>query len=55
LSPGPGFGLIVHHTDAEREYASDRKAEFGRLDRACAPCVRLTGTQRTRYLKNRML
>ena len=26
------FGLIVHHTDAEREYAYDRKASFGRLD-----------------------
>jgi hypothetical protein len=31
---GPRFGLIVHHTDAEREYADDRKSEFGRLDRA---------------------
>ena len=30
----PRFGLIVHHTDAEREYAYDRKTEFGRLDRA---------------------
>ncbi len=27
-----GFGLIVHHTDAEREYAYDRKSHFGRLD-----------------------
>ena len=26
------FGLIVHHTDAEREYAYDRYADFGRLD-----------------------
>ena len=26
------FGLIVHHTDAEREYAYDRHAHFGRLD-----------------------
>jgi hypothetical protein len=31
---GPRFGLIVHHTDAEREYAYDRKSEIGRLDRA---------------------
>jgi phosphoserine phosphatase len=28
-----GFGLYVHHTDAEREYAYDRKTPFGRLDR----------------------
>jgi len=28
------FGLIVHHTDAEREYAYDRKSHFGRLDKA---------------------
>ena len=28
----PRFGLIVHHTDAEREYAYDRDTEFGRLD-----------------------
>ncbi|SIO60460.1 Phosphoserine phosphatase [Singulisphaera sp. GP187] len=32
--PGPRFGLIVHHTDAEREYAYDRKANVGRLVRA---------------------
>jgi hypothetical protein len=34
LSPGKRFGLIVHHTDAEREYAYDRKSSFGKLDRA---------------------
>ena len=28
------FGLIVHHTDAEREYAYDRQSAFGRLDTA---------------------
>ncbi len=33
-APGPRFGLIVHHTDAQREYAYDRKSSFGRLDRA---------------------
>src|SRR5262245_27767093 len=32
--PGPRFGLIVHHTDAEREYAYDRGSYFGRLERA---------------------
>jgi haloacid dehalogenase-like hydrolase len=31
---GRRFGLIVHHTDAEREYAYDRQSEFGRLDKA---------------------
>lgn len=28
------MGAIVHHTDAEREYAYDRKSSFGRLDKA---------------------
>jgi hypothetical protein len=31
---GARFGLIVHHTDAEREYAYDRDTHFGRLDKA---------------------
>jgi len=31
--PGAHFGLIVHHDDAEREYAYDRKSPVGRLDR----------------------
>ncbi|QJE98820.1 HAD family hydrolase [Luteolibacter luteus] len=31
---GPRFGLIVHHTDAEREYAYDRDSHFGKLDKA---------------------
>ncbi len=31
---GPRFGLIVHHTDAEREYAYDRKSPVGRLAKA---------------------
>jgi hypothetical protein len=31
---GVRFGLLVHHTDAEREYAYDRDTEFGRLDKA---------------------
>ncbi len=30
---GPRFGLIVHHTDAEREYAYDRKSALARLDK----------------------
>jgi phosphoglycolate phosphatase-like HAD superfamily hydrolase len=31
---GPRLGLIVHHTDAEREYAYDRESHIGKLDRA---------------------
>jgi len=31
---GARFGLIVHHTDAEREYAYDRQSAVGRLDKA---------------------
>jgi len=34
---GPGgrrLGLIVHHNDAEREYAYDRNVSLGRLDKA---------------------
>jgi phosphoserine phosphatase len=34
LGAGPGFGLIVHHTDAEREFAYDRQSSFGHLDKA---------------------
>jgi hypothetical protein len=30
---GPRFGLYVHHTDAEREWAYDRKSSIGRLDK----------------------
>ncbi|AXA44646.1 HAD family hydrolase [Rhizobium leguminosarum] len=28
------LGMLVHHTDEEREYAYDRNTEFGRLDKA---------------------
>jgi hypothetical protein len=31
---GARFGLIVHHTDADREYAYDRDSHVGRLDKA---------------------
>ncbi|MCP4775892.1 MAG: haloacid dehalogenase-like hydrolase [Planctomycetaceae bacterium] len=31
---GPRFGLIVHHTDAQREAAYDRESSIGRLDKA---------------------
>jgi hypothetical protein len=32
--PGARLGLIVHHTDAGREYAYDRQSAVGRLDKA---------------------
>lgn len=31
---GPGFAMIVHHTDADREVAYDRKSAIGKLDKA---------------------
>lgn len=32
--PGARFGLLVHHTDGEREFAYDRHSPFGKLDKA---------------------
>ena len=34
VGAGPRLGLIVHHTDAEREWAYDRTSHIGRLARA---------------------
>ena len=31
---GPRFGMIVHHTDAAREWAYDRDSHIGRLSAA---------------------
>ncbi|MBI4893830.1 MAG: haloacid dehalogenase-like hydrolase [Acidobacteria bacterium] len=31
---GPRFGMIIHHTDAEREWAYDRESHIGKLDKA---------------------
>ncbi len=31
---GPRFMALVHHTDAEREWAYDRKSDIGKLDKA---------------------
>jgi hypothetical protein len=31
---GPRFMAIVHHTDAEREWAYDSESSIGRLDKA---------------------
>lgn len=40
-SPRPGFGLIVHHTDGEREYAYDAKPKSsGKLVEALADAPR---------------
>jgi phosphoserine phosphatase len=30
---GARFGMIIHHTDAEREFAYDRESHIGKLDR----------------------
>jgi hypothetical protein len=32
-APAPTLGLVVHHTDAEREYAYDRASPVGRLSK----------------------
>ena len=42
---GPRFCLLVHHTDAEREWAYDRKSHIGQLDKGLdeAPAQRLDG------------
>jgi phosphoglycolate phosphatase-like HAD superfamily hydrolase len=34
LNSGPRLGMIVHHTDAEREWAYDSASPVGRLDKA---------------------
>jgi hypothetical protein len=31
---GPRFAGLVHHTDADREYAYDRDSKIGKLDKA---------------------
>lgn len=38
--PGRRLGMIVHHDDAEREYAYDRESHVGRLDRALDEALR---------------
>ncbi len=32
--PGPRLGMIVHHTDSQREYTYDRASHVGRLEKA---------------------
>ncbi|MET4633507.1 HAD family hydrolase [Kaistia defluvii] len=34
LNNGPRFGMIIHHTDAKREWAYDRDSRIGKLDKA---------------------
>jgi len=34
VGEGPRLGLIVHHTDAEREWSYDRNSSVGHLDKA---------------------
>jgi hypothetical protein len=29
----PRLGVLIHHDDADREYAYDRKSRIGKLDR----------------------
>lgn len=31
---GPRLGLLLHHTDTDREFAYDRKSHVGTLDKA---------------------
>jgi hypothetical protein len=31
--PGPRFELLIHHDDADREWAYDRDSHIGRLDK----------------------
>ena len=37
---GPRFAMIVHHDDAEREWAYDRESHIGRLDKALDEATR---------------
>ena len=36
---GPSLKLLVHHDDADREYAYDRHTKVGKLDRALDEAV----------------
>jgi hypothetical protein len=33
-SPRPNLQVLIHHDDAQREYAYDRQSKIGRLDKA---------------------
>ena len=47
---GARFGLLVHHTDAEREWAYDRESHIGKLDKALDEAQR-QGLDRRRHEK----
>ena len=53
---GPRFGLIVHHTDAEREWAYDRTSHIGQLARGLdeAPTARLGPRRHEAGLEGRL-
>ena len=34
MTQGPRLGMLIHHTDAEREWAYDRNSDIGTLDKA---------------------
>jgi hypothetical protein len=34
MAGGRRLGVVIHHTDAEREYAYDRQSKVGHLDKA---------------------
>ena len=55
-APAPRFGLIVHHTDAEREWAYDRESPIGRLDRGArrGRRARLDGRRHEEGLETRL-
>jgi hypothetical protein len=40
---GAHFAGLVHHTDAEREYAYDRRSKIGKLDKAWDEAMRRAG------------
>jgi hypothetical protein len=38
---GIGMGILLHHTDSEREVGYDRASPFGRLDKGLADAASL--------------
>ena len=52
----PSLGVLVRHTDAEREWAYDRDSHLGRLDAALdeAGCARLDGRRHEARLEGRL-
>ena len=51
---GPRFCALVHHTDAEREWAYDRQSHIGKLDKALDEAAqRLDGRRHEERLERR--